>query len=430
MRMKIIILGASFDNYNLGVGALATGIVTSITEAFPDADISLLTFSRESTTHIFERDGRQVPVRIANLRMKPFFANNALLLIAIAAVSRLIPLRRLRNRLMLKNPVLACVHESDFAVSIAGGDSFSDIYGLPRLLSVLIPKVLVLLLRKPLILLPQTIGPFDSMVSRALGRLTMEYSTLVYCRDRQSLNLAEQMLRQRSSISKARFCYDVAFVMKPATPGKIDIAGMTLDDDNRTELVGVNISGLLSAGGYKRNDALGSRDKYIDQTFRVVELLLQKGDVRILLIPHTLGTGLESDSNVCEMVYEELSKLYPGRIGVVRGWYSAPEMKYIIGRCRFFIGARMHACIAALSQGIPAVAFSYSRKFAGVLETIGISLLALDAKQMSTEEVLNAVEHCFESRLDIRRGLEMRLPQVRNTVLDLFREIEASLAQT
>src|SRR6185503_6735786 len=110
--MKITILGASFENYNLGVGALATGIVTSITDAFPDADISLLTFSRESTTYLFETDNLRVPIRIASLRMKPFFVNIALLLISVAAVARLIPSGRLRNWLLSKNSVLTSVHES------------------------------------------------------------------------------------------------------------------------------------------------------------------------------------------------------------------------------------------------------------------------------------------------------------------------------
>jgi len=83
------------------------------------------------------------------------------------------------------------------------------------------------------------------------------------------------------------------------------------------------------------------------------------------------GTGGECDSPVCDRGFEALRDKYPDRIGVVRGQYSPSEIKYIIGSCDFFIGARMHACIAALSQGIPAVAIAYSDKFTGVMQTVG-----------------------------------------------------------
>jgi len=38
------------------------------------------------------------------------------------------------------------------------------------------------------------------------------------------------------------------------------------------------------------------------------------------------------------------------------GWpYGPSETKFLIGHCDFFVGARMHACIAAVSQYVPAV---------------------------------------------------------------------------
>ena len=46
--------------------------------------------------------------------------------------------------------------------------------------------------------------------------------------------------------------------------------------------------------------------------------------------------------------------------------------KAVIGQCDFFIGSRMHACIAALSQGVPCVGVAYSMKFAGVFDTVGM----------------------------------------------------------
>ena len=46
----------------------------------------------------------------------------------------------------------------------------------------------------------------------------------------------------------------------------------------------------------------------------------------------------------------------------------------------------MHACIAALSQTVPAVAIAYSRKFLGVMETIGVEDIVVDPQCMTADE--------------------------------------------
>ena len=45
---------------------------------------------------------------------------------------------------------------------------------------------------------------------------------------------------------------------------------------------------------------------------------------------------------------------------------SAPELKWVISKCRYFIGARTHAVIAAYSTGVPAIALGYSIKSKGI----------------------------------------------------------------
>jgi len=64
-------------------------------------------------------------------------------------------------------------------LSIAGGDSFSDIYGLRRFIYVALPQILVLLLGKPLVLLPQTYGPLKGRCSRMIARFIFRRAALI-----------------------------------------------------------------------------------------------------------------------------------------------------------------------------------------------------------------------------------------------------------
>jgi colanic acid/amylovoran biosynthesis protein len=421
--MKITILGAAFNNPNLGVGALATGIVTAIEESIPGADVSLLDFAQEPEVFDLKLNGRMMRIHTVNLRMKPSSpANNIVFLVALAVLMRLLP-GTVRKRLCSRNRVLTHIQSCDVVVSIAGGDSFSDIYGMRRLFDVCMPQFLVLLLGKELVLLPQTLGPFKSGIAKTAARLIMGQAKLVYSRDQESLLEAKAVMGGDAGRGQLRFCPDLGFMMQPQRPQKIDIAGLSLRDDDGTPLVGLNISGLLYIGGYKRDDSFGFQDKYVKFSYQVIDWLIREKHAKVLLVPHVLGAGDESDSISCERLYEELKEKYPGALGVVRGQYQTYEMKYIIGQCDFFVGSRMHACIAALSQAIPAVAVAYSRKFIGVLNTLSAGDLVVDPRVSSVDEMLRVIGEKYDQRGKIKGLLAENMIGLRRTILSLFPEI-------
>jgi colanic acid/amylovoran biosynthesis protein len=103
--------------------------------------------------------------------------------------------------------------------------------------------------------------------------------------------------------------------------------------------------------------------------------------------------------------------------------YDQHEMKYLIGQCDFFIGSRMHACIAALSQGVPAVGLAYSRKFLGVLRSIGVENLVVDLRECGAGKISKLIDDAYLSREKIQSDLADRMPSVRQTVEKLFARV-------
>ncbi|MDG1360637.1 MAG: hypothetical protein P8P71_09365, partial [Phycisphaerales bacterium] len=65
------------------------------------------------------------------------------------------------------NPGLRAIVESDVVVDVSGGDSFTDMYPDDRIHNIAGIKELVLDQGRPLLLLPQTYGPFDQSLERA-----------------------------------------------------------------------------------------------------------------------------------------------------------------------------------------------------------------------------------------------------------------------
>ncbi len=420
-QRKFCILGATFSNCNLGVGALAGGIVTSIVSRYPGADVSILDYAREASTYNYRVGERVVPVQIVNVRFskKVYLSNNIALLIFLTLLLRLVPSKTLRHKLMMRNQVLRHILQADAIVSIAGGDSFSDIYGLGRLAYVVLPQLLILCTGKDLVLLPQTLGPFRRTSAKAVARFIMKRAKSVYSRDRESIREAEAILKNDVEPGKLRLSYDMGFVMPPVAPEQLNVSDWLQRRDGSC-LVGLNVSGLLFVSTPDGGDPFGFRDEYRKLVYRIIDFFIAEKNAQVLLIPHVLGTGAESDSDACAQVYEKLATKYGDRIQQVTGWHSPGEMKHIIGQCDFFLGSRMHACIAALSQTVPAVAIAYSRKFLGVMETIGVEDIVVDPQSMTADEILHAIARIYQHKDELHRRLASKMPEVKDGVFSLW----------
>jgi polysaccharide pyruvyl transferase WcaK-like protein len=151
--------------------------------------------------------------------------------------------------------------------------------------------------------------------------------------------------------------------------------------------------------------------------------LLEEEKARIMLVPHVIGTSehRESDTSACRQVMRKFAgEQQQCDIMLVDDITEHREIKYAIGQCDFFIGSRMHSCIAAFSQAVPAVGLAYSDKFQGVLHSIGMADLVVDLRTTSTAVVLERVGKEFSRRKQLRQQLENRMPAVREQARGLL----------
>ena len=82
------------------------------------------------------------------------------------------------------------------------------------------------------------------------------------------------------------------------------------------------------------------------------------------------------------------------------------EAKSYIAGMDFFAGARMHACIAAVSSGVPVYPLAYSRKFNGLfVETLGYPEMG-DLTVMDSDEITAGLLAAFGKRSDLKKRIE------------------------
>jgi polysaccharide pyruvyl transferase WcaK-like protein len=94
-----------------------------------------------------------------------------------------------------------------------------------------------------------------------------------------------------------------------------------------------------------------------------------------------------------------LAAEFPGT-ALAPAFASPSDAKSYIASLDFFMGARMHACIAAFSSGVPVVPMAYSRKFAGLFGSLGY-----DATVDCTTETAAAIEARIMAAWESRAAL-------------------------
>ena len=422
-KKQICLLGASFDTGNLGISALAESSIKIILHKFPDAQIFIFGSGYKPKESSLLISGRQLNIEVIPLR----FSKNILLpchflmFIIYGLIIKILPGSSLKKSLANRNQYFRKLYETDLAVDITGGDSFSDIYGMHRFIVGFLQKWLIIFLGKDLIFLPQTYGPFERRITKVLAKYILRRAEMIYARDQESLKYVKNILRNYKRSEKIKFIPDVAFVLDPHELANMDIGAFVKVRKEDSVVVGLNISGLLYNGGYKNNNMFGLKSNYPDLVVKIIELLLKDTNTLVILVPHVLTIGkyeFISDGKACNEVYKKLSEKYKDRIFFAQGQYNHNEIKHIISLCDFFVGSRMHSCIAALSQNIPAVGVAYSRKFIGVFESINMADYVADARDLSQEEILDIIHTALTQRDKIRKHLKSTIPHIKADIMD------------
>lgn len=421
---NIVLLGASFTTGNLGVSALAWSSLKLIRNRWPHASIALVGVGRQPGMATVRLGGQQEDFPTWPVRYSPnvLTRHHLVGLWLAVAVCRFLPF--LRKRLSDAESTLGALLRCSLVCDITGGDSFSDIYGLSRFLRGYVLKRVCQMTGTPFVLLPQTYGPFRAPLTRILARRILTRTTAIYSRDREGTAVVQELI---GPSSKIRLCPDVAFILDSTRPKSSQVVRIEQLKAAGQRLIGLNISGLLYHGGYSQNNMFGLACDYPALITEILLLFCRQPGWSVLLVPHVLPPSdfaVEDDFVAAEKVLADMPLELHDRVIVLNRGYDQNESKYFIGLCDFFIGARMHATIAALSQAVPAVGLAYSRKFAGVFATAGVADCVLDLRSMNKELVLDGVRTIFDRREAIARVLQTTVPPLQHELLGMFDHLE------
>ena len=304
--MRILVLWADDTSTNLGVRALAAGTTALAHRVWPGAEVTFQSFG----------------MRRAELPLGTFPSMG-------------------REWLTGRRGMRRWLGDFDLVIDTRAGDSFSDSYGIRRMGIMTAVAEAARRSGTPVVLGPQTIGPFDTGRGRILGRHALGTATAVIARDSASARYASQHGRPVDARSS-----DVVFALPPVPR-------------TATRDIVLNVSGLL----WEDNPHVDSGE-YRRQVRALHAALTAEGRT-VSLLAHVLDSpGADNDVPVARQLAGE----WGAEVIVPQG---LDEVRAVVASARLVIASRMHACLNALSVGTPAIPLAYSRKFAPLLADLG-----------------------------------------------------------
>lgn len=417
-------MGVPISSGNRGVLALGSSLVGLCAKAAPNAEIAYLIGHNNSDPVTVKVNGEERTIKVVNCRLSPKskLENHLVWILFMSLLYRTVPINRLRNKIARSNAWIGQIQDSTIVGDVRGGDSFSDIYGMGRFIYGFLLALSVILIRGNITHFPQTYGPYKSRISRWLSAYLLKHSSSIIARDTKSQKVAKELVGGKREI---QLTADVAFSLAPEIPKYIALFPNSTPARTGKAVIGININGLMYNGGYTRNNMFGLRIDYKIFLKDLVTQICSECDHDIWFIPHTYAPdgNVESDPQASHDLWKQLPDELKQRVKIVSKEYDQHEIKGIISLCDFFVGSRMHSCIAALSQGVPCVGVAYSMKFSGVFESIGMGEWVIDGGNSNNDEAVARTLELFKDRNLNRNARLERVADVKETLTQIFENL-------
>lgn len=251
----------------------------------------------------------------------------------------------------------------------------------------------------PVFIWGASVGPFDKDAEFA-PIIHAHLKTLdgIFVRETET----QAYLARHDITQNVHLVADPAFVMQK-TPPAPEVQALVSD-----QTVGINISPLVA-----RFAGASGVDAWREKAAEMVIACGQRTKRPLLLIPHVASPKPdEDDYTFLESVRQKVGDGAGVRVDIVPA-LGAAELKWIIGRCAAFAGARTHSTIAALSSKVPTLSLSYSVKAIGINQDIfGHQEFCQSVKTIEPPQFAQIMGRMVEDGDGIRAHLDARIPEI------------------
>ncbi|MCL5071860.1 MAG: polysaccharide pyruvyl transferase family protein [Actinobacteria bacterium] len=425
-KINNILIINQADMLNKGDAAILSGTLKIVKKAFPKAKLVI-----SSHTPKIDQPRVTYPV-IQSFRFLKnesnflSFLNSSQLLFSVlilhltssSAILQSSPLKKFIDKSLLE------FIKADLIIH-RGGDNLTEDYGIPYIYfeSLLI----AILLRKPTIVMGESIGPFTQRISKNLASKILNNIEVIVTRETLSVNNLKQL-----NLTKPKIIIlpDLAFSLAPSPLKNLSLFLKSEKIKNiKKPVFVISLSALIAKYAFLGINNNQKVNQLMLALVKTINYLQKEYKASIVFLPHVIGEG-NDDRVISQEIVEKLRNRR--KVYILNKEHSHEDYRLFLKTyADFFIGARMHANIAAVSVGIPTIAFSYSHKTDGIIgEMLGQKDSIIDLRKIKNgsqlyQEIIQKTNRLWNKRSQIKKELILgvtKLQQKTEDYIKLLRE--------
>lgn len=390
--MVIAILNA-YDARNLGDQAIVHCQIAWCRQSFPGCRVLVFSHHHETNRQVFGEDSRP-----AIFRLPP----------AAGAYRRLAaPIRDLAG--YLAHPrwwrdQAADFLSADLYLMCGGGYLYSSAAPLlsRNLCLACLQGIVAARTGRPLVLFPQSIGPLTKRLDQIAVRALCTRAALIMPRSTQSL----APLQQWGLTGKSVVVPDIVLAMRHLCPDLYPSPGRR----SGLGIAPVNYSFVPAL----RQQAPGP---LLDRLALTGAAFHRRTGEPVRLFVQVNLSGSDDDAGMAGWLRDRLTGM--GVPTELTDGHNVHLSEYLarVEQCRVFIGARMHACLFALTSHVPTIGISYQPKFKGTFELLGLDDWVQPIAAATADWLSDRLHQALHQEDQWRQDLQCRVDQATVAIL-------------
>lgn len=373
---------------------------------------------------ISKNEGAVAMTLVASKLIKKIFPNSTISILILPHKESFLRNKYLKfNICPLKKFNFKIIKQADLIIDVSG-DMLNDDYGLLSTCFSFKELLTANILRKPIIIFPQSIGPFNYFITKKLSKFVLNRCRIVIPREKITSNL----LKNKKIKKLNNIIDDSAFLLEPVSEEQIEkiMKKENIKKERENLLIGISLS--QSIAKFSKGETNSKYDEYVKKMVSFVNYLTSKKKASLVFIPHV---GKEEspeadDRTMCNFVYSKAKDKDKIKI-MQKKRYWPQEFKGVISKCDLFIGSRMHANIAALSTNVPTIAVAYSHKTYGIMERFKQGKYVCDIMKLNEKEIIDKIEDLLKNKNQIEKQLKMKNKEIQKNEKILGKIIQNAL---
>lgn len=412
MSTRVLLLGAH-SALNLGDDAIMHQTLKYLKEVFPSADITVAANDPQSwqryagpDVHILSSLTSCVVDRTdGSWRWR----KGAVVATAARVVAELswgrMGRRFGRNRQDDLGQLLSAYAAADRVYVCGGGNLYANRHLSVAFLWLVFTIAISVWLRKPTMMLPQSVGPVPGRIQQMVLRWLVEHMDLVTVREAESCTFLDSLGCRVSPV----ILPDLAFGLPPTVREVSHPSEFWL--------------GLTVMDFGAQNAAYGGQQAYEDAIVEAIGevMTLMGSSVRVFLFAQCFGPSRDQDDRACSRrVYERLCVLSDS-VHLVEREDDPFSLRQCYSEMDCLIGTRMHTAIFAAGGGVPLILIAYQPKAIGTMQLLGLGDYVCRIQDLTRQRLGDLLASARKHQATLSLRIRQRYLDL-NAELDLIRE--------